>query len=163
MNLTLYKVTADRRSLDKITGVAPVFSSVALYPFREVSVISPVFEVDYNAAYLTCNYLHCDLYDRYYYIQDMQVNTAGRLNIRGYIDVRQSFKAAISGMSCTVIRGAQQPDQIPDDKLPVNPARKDITSIVMQEVNRSFNVNAPYSYLLTVVGGEPNINRGGEQ
>ena len=157
MNLTLYKVTADRRSLDKITGLTPVFSSVALYPFREVSVISPVFEVDYNASYLTCNYLYCDLYDRYYYIQDMQVNTAGRLNIRCYIDVRQSFKAAIRNMSCTVIRGGTQPTNIVDDKLPVNPSHKDITSVTMREIDNSFDVNARYSYLLTVVGGEPNV------
>lgn len=158
MNLTLYKVTADRRSLDKITGLTPVFSSVALYPFREVSVISPVFEVDYNASYLTCNYLYCDLYDRYYYIQDMQVNTAGRLNIRGYIDVRQSYSTAIKNVSCTVVRGGGQPSDVVDSKLPVNPSAKDIMSVVMPEINNSFDVNASYSYLLTVVGGEPNIN-----
>lgn len=158
MNLTLYKVTADRRSLDKITGLTPVYNSLPVYPFREVSVVNPVFIIDYSADYLSCNYVYCDLYDRYYYINNMQVDTAGRLNIYCEIDVRQSYSTAIKNVPCTVVRGGGQPSDVVDTKLPVNPCAKDIMSVVMPEVNNSFDVNASYSYLLTVVGGEPNIN-----
>lgn len=157
MTITLYKVISDKRALDKITGLTPSYPALSVYPLREVSVINPVFIVDYNSGYLSCNYVYCDLYDRYYYITNMQVDTAGRLNIYCDIDVRQSYSTAIKNAPCTVIRGGTQPTNIVDNKLPVNPSHKDITSVTMSEVNNSFDVDASYSYLLTVVGGEPNV------
>lgn len=160
MTITLYKVIADKRALDKVSELTPVYSALPVYPLREVSVVNPVFIIDYSADYLSCNYVYCDLYDRYYYINNMQVDTAGRLNVYCDIDVRQSYSTAIKNVSCTVVRGGGQPTDVVDSKLPVNPSAKDITSVVMPENNNSFDVNASYSYLLTVVGGEPNINGG---
>lgn len=157
MYIDLYKISKDNRVVDKVGGVEPSYTNVALYPLREVSVIRPVFEIDYNAALLQCNYLYCDTFDSYYYIVDSKVNTAGRLALSCFIDVRQTFSNAIVNTPCTVIRGAGYPTQVVDNKLPIDPAHKKITSILLPELSNSFGTDKDYSYLLTVVGGEPNI------
>ena len=157
MYIDLYKISKDTRVIDKVGGVEPSYTNVALYPLREVSVIRPVFEIDYNAALLQCNYLYCDTFDSYYYIVDSKVNTAGRLALSCFIDVRQTYSSSIAATPCTVIRGAQQPTQIVDNKLPIDPAHKKITSVLLPELSDSFGTDKSYSYLLTVVGGEPTI------
>ena len=157
MYIDLYKISKDTRVMDKVGGVEPSYTNVALYPLREVSVIRPVFEIDYNSALLQCNYLYCDTFDSYYYIVDSKVNTAGRLALSCFIDVRQTYSSSIAAVPCTVIRGAPQPSEVVDNKLPIDPAHKKITSILLPELSDSFGTDKDYSYLLTVVGGEPNI------
>ena len=157
MYIDLYKISKDNRVVNKVGGIEPSYTNVALYPLREVSVIRPVFEIDYNSALLQCNYLYCDTFDSYYYIVDSKVNTAGRLALSCFIDVRQTYSSSIAATPCTVIRGAPQPTQIVDSKLPIDPAHKKITSVLLPELSNSFGTDKSYSYLLTVVGGEPNI------
>lgn len=157
MYIDLYKISKDNRVVNKVGGIEPFYTNVALYPLREVSVIRPVFEIDYNSALLQCNYLYCDTFDSYYYIVDSKVNTAGRLALSCFIDVRQTYSSSIAATPCTVIRGAPQPTQIVDSKLPIDPAHKKITSVLLPELSNSFGTDKEYSYLLTVVGGEPNI------
>lgn len=157
MYIDLYKISKDSRVVNKVGGIQPTYTQIPLHPLKEVSSIRPVFEIDFNAARLQCNYLYCDIFDSYYYIIDSKVNTAGRLALSCFIDVRQTFSSAILNAPCTVIRGAQQPTQIVDSKLPIDPAHKKITSVLLPELSDSFGTDKAYSYLLTVVGGEPNI------
>lgn len=157
MYIDLYKISKDNRIVNKVGGIEPSYTNVALYPLREVSVIRPIFEIDYNITLLQCNYLYCDTFDSYYYIIDSKVNTAGRLALSCFIDVRQTYSSSIAATPCTIIRGAPQPTQIVDSKLPIDPAHKKITSVLLPELSDSFGTDKSYSYLLTVVGGEPNI------
>ena len=162
MTINLYKIAKDNRVVDKITGAVALNNNpITIKPTDKISLLQPVFEIDIEAAYMTPNYLYCDTFDSYYYITDVRVNTAQRLELECMIDVRQTFSAALLSSEATVIRNEKllYPTQIQDSKLPVNPSRKIITSIVIPEVNRSFDTAASYSYLLTVVGGEPNINK----
>lgn len=161
MTINIYKIAKDNRVIDKITGaVALNDQPITIKPTEKLSLISPVFEIDFDAAYMTANYLYCDSFDRYYYITDARVNTAQRLELECMVDVRQSFSAALKNSEVTVIRNEKikYPTQIQDNKLPVNPSRKIITSIVIPEIDNSFSTSASYSYLLTVIGGEPEIN-----
>lgn len=161
MTVDLYKIAKDMRVLNKISGASPLNNSpITVKPTEKVSLLSPTFEIDMDATYMTANYLYCDTFDRYYYIRDVRVNTAQRLELECYIDVRQSFMNDMKNSELTVIRNEAVglPTQISDNKLPVNPSRKIITSIVLADSTNSFSVDASYSYLLTVVGGEPNIS-----
>ena len=161
MTVNLYKIAKDNRVVDKITGAVALNNTpITIKPTDKISLLQPVFEIDIESAYMTANYLYCDTFDSYYYITDIRVNTAQRLELECMIDVRQTFSASLLKSDATVIRNEKlrYPTQIQDSKLPVNPSRKIITSIVIPEVNQSFSTSATYSYLLTVVGGEPNIN-----
>lgn len=163
MTINLYRISADPRRLDKLTGAVLINQTpIPIKPTEKVNLRNPVFEIDYNSDYLTANYCYCDDFDTYYFVSPPHLNTGKRLDIPCNIDVRQTFKASILGSECTVLRssGILYPTQIIDTKLPVNPSRKEITSILLPEINNSFGTDKEKSYLLTVVGGEPNINGG---
>ena len=163
VTVDLYKIAKDSRVINKIKNKTPVnLQPITIRPTEKISLIFPTFEIDMNSTYMTANYLYCDTFDSYYYIRDIRVNTAQRLELDCFIDVRQTFMNDLLDSELTVIRneGLFGPTQIRDSKLPVNPARKYITSIELPETSGSFDVDAEYSYLLTVVGGEPDINGG---
>lgn len=160
MTIDLYISAFDKRQLDKITNATKLNQSpVAIMPTSIINSESPVFEIAMNESFLNANYLYCSTFDKYYYITEKRVNTAQRLELVCYVDVRQSFKNAIKQTECTVIRSEAiaTPTRIQDTKLPIDPASKIVTSMVLPETTQSFSTNATYSYLLTVVGGEPNI------
>ena len=159
MTINIYKTAADNRRLDKLTGATLLNNTpITVKPTDKISVLEPVFEIDYDAAYMTANYVYCDVFDSYYYCTT-RINTAQRVELVCAIDVRQTFPTAIKNASCDVIRAESllMPTLIPDDKLPVNPSKKVVTSIKLPETSKTFGTDKEYSYLLTVVGGTPSI------
>lgn len=161
MNITLYQTAADLRALDKITSANRISpeGGITIENTDRIDLLAPVFEIAMNSSYMTANYAYCDTLDRYYYINDIAINTAQRLELHCSVDVRQSFSAAIRATECTIVRAEAiaQPTKIIDNKLPVNPTSKIVTSIVLPETSKSFDTDAEWSYLLTVVGGAPSI------
>lgn len=160
MNITLYSTPADKRAINKLKDAAVLTQTpIVIENTDRIDLLYPVFELAMNTTYMTANYLYCDTLDRYYFITDTRVNTAQRLELVCAVDVRQSFANAIRETECTVIRAESlsTPTRIQDTKLPVDPASKIVTSMLLPETTQSFSTNATYSYLLTVVGGEPNI------
>lgn len=156
MTINLYKISADPRALDKITGVSPVNETpITVEPTERVNILNPVFIINYDETLMTCNYLYCDTFDRYYYINGAAVNTAHRLELACSVDVRQSFAAAIQNSKGIILRATSKgsPTKFPDSKLPVNPTEKIITSIELPELNNELDVDGNYCYLLTVMGG----------
>lgn len=155
MTINLYKISADPRALDKITGVSPVNETpITVDPTERVNILNPVFIINYDETLMTCNYLYCDTFDRYYYINGAAVNIAHRLELACSVDVRQSFAAAIKASKGVILRATSKgaPTRYPDSKLPVYPTGKIITSIELPEINNELDTNGTWSYLLTVVG-----------
>lgn len=159
MTLTLYNITADHKALDKLSTATTITqTALTLSPTEKIDILNPVFYVDYDPTYIGANYCYCDLFARYYYIRGAAA-TAKRFELRCAVDVRQTYAAGIQAASGVVIRAEsfQAPTMYPDSKLPVYPSRKIITSILLPETSGSFNTDAPASYLLTVIGGEPSL------
>lgn len=155
MFINLYKISADPRKLNKLSGVSPVnLDPITVKPTEKVNLINPVFEIDMDETFMTCNYLYCDTFDRYYFINSANVNTGHRLEFNCSIDVRTSFASAIKASSGLILRAQSKgaPTRYPDSKLPVFPTGKIITSIELPEVNKELDTNGTWSYLLTVVG-----------
>lgn len=159
MTINLYTVNKDPRSIDKLTTATLISSGISIEPTEGINTLSPIFRIDYSDAYLGANYLYCDTFDRYYYVSPPRVITGHRIELPCSVDVRQSFQSAILNSSGVIIRAQakDQPTQIVDDKLPINPNRKKICSIILPETSGTFDTDAEYSYLLTVVGGTPNV------
>ena len=162
MNINLYKVYADPRALDKTTGGTLLNSQpIVVKPTEKVNKLSPIFEIAYNSAYFNANYLYCDTFDRYYYIINPAVVTGNRMELTCSVDVRQSFRGRILKTPLTVLRSQSigAPTKYQDQKLPIYPTKKNVTSIEMPENSnafRTFSLNLlDYGYLLTVVGGAP--------
>ena len=80
MYCNLYSISADDRQLVKVVqGTTPVTTQKAdLKPTAEVDIINPTFIFTDVAAVLSCNYLYCNTFGRYYYITKISVDTAQR-------------------------------------------------------------------------------------
>ena len=161
----LYSISADDRQLIKVvTGTTPVTTQKAnIKPTAEVDIINPTFIFDSPATVLTCNYLYCDTFARWYYITNISVDTAQRAIVECKIDVLQTYATEIKNSVATILRSESvgAPTHYTDNKLPVYPNKKNITSIVMP-VNNS-DLSSAYLdgtgdyYILTVVGGTATI------
>ena len=166
MTLYLYDISADTRCLTKITvGVTPAIKTAAdIEPTEGVDVLSPHFILGFDSEYLHCNYLYCAELNRYYYITEMTIDNAQRIHVDCSVDVLQTYASGILSCVATVIRSESigHPTMYTDSKLPVYPTKKNVTSIVMQQVlvplNSQLSTSDGDNYLLTVIGGEPTVN-----
>lgn len=167
MTLTFYNVTADTRCLDKISQLQPTYTTPAspslLKPDTDVDIINPEFDLTYNSIILTSNYVYCDTFGRYYYITNMAVNTAQRIIVSCSVDVLQTYASDIKNSTATILRSESigAPTHYTDSKLPVYPAKNNVTSIIMECQNSDLNdITIPpalaHCYVLTVVAGTPN-------
>lgn len=157
MTCYLYNITADSRKVDKVElGVTPhTDAKTAVKPTAPLDIITPTFIFDYSAAALACNYLYCSEFGRYYFVKNIAVDTAGRINISCAIDVLQTYSAAIKNCRATVIRTATSgaPTMYSDSKFPVYPTKKVVTSITSAETSNSLNADGGYCYVLNTIGG----------
>ena len=156
----LYNVSADSRQVDKVElGVTPhTEAHTAVKPTAALDIISPTFVFDYSAAALSCNYLYCSEFGRFYFVTNIAVDTAGRINISCSIDVLQTYSAAIKNCRATVIRTATSgaPTMYSDSKFPVYPTKKVVTSITSAETSGSLSADGGYCYVLNTIGGTAN-------
>lgn len=160
MTIDLYTNTADRRKLDKSANLTAITGEGGLScrPTAQVNLINPEFEIDFSAAYINANYLYCRDFDRWYFIDNPRFNTAGRYVLPCTLDIRMTARNAISACQATILRAESlgNPTKIPDNKLPINPNKKKVTSIILpQTAGESIGTDITYSYILTVIGGEP--------
>lgn len=165
MYCDLYSISADDRQLVKVVqGTTPVTTQKAdLKPTAEVDIINPTFIFTDVSTVLGCNYLYCNTFGRYYYITNISVDTAQRAIVECRIDVLQTYATQILNSTATILRSESigAPTKYIDNKLPVYPSKKNVTSIVMRQVDVPLNSQLSTSdgdnYLLTVVGGSPSF------
>ena len=164
MTCYLYNIAVDSRVLNKVNADTPYsIAKTTVKPTAALDIISPTFVFDYSAAALACNYLYCQEFGRFYFVNNIAVDTAGRINIQCNIDVLQTYSAQIKNSVATVLRSESvgHPTKYIDSKLPVYPSKKNITSIIMPQIdvplNSKLDTHAEDCYLLTVIGGSPNI------
>ena len=100
MNLTLYYNASERKvvgkSLQNLGNVTGILKG-------DASIMSPTFILEANDNYLSgVNYLHWQETDRYYYIDDIQVMTGGRMVFYCSVDVLQSFATQIKEQTAII-------------------------------------------------------------
>lgn len=159
MTCYLYNISADSRQLVKVDNSTQYTEAhTAVKPTAPLDIITPTFVFDYSAAALACNYLYCSEFGRYYFVTNIAVDTAGRINISCAIDVLQTYSAAIKNCRATVIRTATggKPTMYVDTKFPVYPSKKVVTSVTSAETSGSFSADGGYCYVLNTIGGTSN-------
>lgn len=100
MNLTLYYNSSERkvigkslRNLGNVTGILK----------GDASITSPVFILASNNNYLSgTNYLYWQETGRYYYIDDIELITGGRMVFYCSVDVLESFKTQIKAQTAII-------------------------------------------------------------
>lgn len=152
MNLTLYKTSDDERVLNKtITSVATVTAE----PTENVDILAPEMIIEYDSTYLAANYCYISDFSRYYYIRDIVLLRGHRCKLVLYVDVLKTYNEAIRDCKALITRSETKgkPTQIPDNKLPIDPNRNELLSILFSK--NPFNID-PYSancWQLTTIGG----------
>ena len=156
MTCYLYNIAVDSRVLNKVNADTPYsIAKTTVKPTAALDIISPTFVFDYSAAALACNYLYCQEFNRFYFVNNIAVDTAGRINLQCNIDVLQTYATAIKNCNATVIRTATSgaPTMYTDNKFPVYPSKKVVTSITSAETSNSLSANGGYCYVLNTIGG----------
>lgn len=98
LHLTFYKTSDDPRRINKTLSTVGTATAA---PTAAVDMLTPVLTLNYNSALLSANYVYISEFSRYYYIQNLEIDTAQRLNISCAIDVLMSHAKEIK--NCNVI------------------------------------------------------------
>lgn len=117
-----------------------------------VDQLEPVFIVDYDAAYLTCNYVYCQALGLSYFCR-VSENTAKRIVLTCTVD---PLSVDIDNCKINVIRngGIGAPTKIQDTKLPIIPGEQEIMQTVA--THSALTTSATWCYVITVIGGATN-------
>lgn len=127
-----------------------ILSGVEIHPISTISQENPVFVVDYKVAFLNANYVICHALGRKYFAT-ISTDTANRMIITCSCDYLSSFNLSSCPIQVTRNGGIGKPTNYPDNKYPIYPNIKDITSITRSNPILTANGGA---YVLTVIGGD---------
>jgi len=100
MNLTLYYNSSERKvigkSLQNLGNVTGILKG-------DATITSPVFILASNNNYLSgTNYLYWQETGRYYYIDNIELMTGGRMAFYCSVDVLESFKTQIKAQTAII-------------------------------------------------------------
>lgn len=150
MQITLYQTNSEAARAEKNLSAIDTVNAV---PTDDLDILAPVIVLNYDAAYLAANYVYIDLFKRFYYITDRAVTIGKRIVITCAVDVLMSWVQYMGNNDITVTRSqAAGITKMPDNKLPIIPCEKEITSTILS--SSFFTKTDINSYLLSVIGGD---------
>lgn len=100
MRITIGTCTDDKRVLQKAFSGTDITVQLK----SPCDILNPVFLLQYNAAYMTCNYIYCDEFKRYYYINNILLKPGNQMEISCSVDVLMSFADQILQLRTVIAR-----------------------------------------------------------
>lgn len=158
VSVTFYNCGDDKRVMSK-TLTTGISATAELYD--PTSVTNPRLRVSYNASLLTYNYMYIAQFGRYYFITNVTTDSGGALIIEGAVDVLQTYKTEIAGLSAIVVRGARKNQSgsarstwIEDPRLPIQSGRA-VKAILFENTDLNIDTATLTSnnFVLNVAGG----------
>lgn len=106
MNILLYNNASEPNEINKALTLKDTITSAVIK--GNLSYESPVFTLVYdgNVAH-DINYMYVQELGRYYFITDIINLTGGRYEIRGKVDVLESFKSAVLRLSAVIDKSSE--------------------------------------------------------
>lgn len=154
--------TEDPRKLDKSANFnsnSPVTFTATVK--ENCSAMNPDFIVSASLVNLiNCNYLHCESWARYYFIEDMITMPGGRIAIRCREDVLTSNAGQIGNCTGYLVRTATAEHKnkyIADDQMPVQ-ERRYMETYAFNKSPFTANFSTDGTYVLCVIGGNHNAS-----
>lgn len=139
MNLTLYYNASERKVIGKSLRTLGTVTGVLK---GDASITSPTFILESNNSYLSeTNYLYWQETGRYYYIDDVQMLTGGRMVFVCSVDVLQSFATQIKAQTAIVDKQENNANMYFNDGSFVRDTREFYTVKTFQN---GFNDNGEY-------------------
>lgn len=131
MTINLYTSTADPKIVNKTNYLTEIGStSIIITPKASLDILNPVIDINYNANYITANYAYISDFGRYYYVDSATVQIGQIITLSMSVDPLMSFKDDILGATACITRSESigGPTAVNDDKLPIDPNRKEMLS-----------------------------------
>lgn len=146
MIATFFNCTDDPRKLDK-TLVPVKQKNVEIY--NACSVITPVLSLVYDPDILSCNYLQLNEWNKYYFINNFNVDNAKRLYVISTLDDLYTYREDIRNCVATAIRNqAVGINYVPDPSLPMMPDSNYCVSQVIGQYWSTSVTEQPKHYVL---------------
>lgn len=155
MSLTLYKCSDDRRTLSKhLTSQTNIGSIVIKKP---TTILNPEILINYFSGVLDYNYCYISEFDRFYFIDNIEVMTGNMVAIRCSVDVLYTYNSSIRTLNAILLRNENVGyTEITDNKLPIS---KNKLIKVYEFEGGDFNINSAtnssYNFVINVMGGAP--------
>lgn len=103
VHITLYNNMSDKRTLNKNISAVTSFDNAKTV--ENFNVSTPQFIISYDVSLLTSvNYCYCAETNRYYYINDINILTGGRVQLTCMCDVLMSYKNDINSLTALCVR-----------------------------------------------------------
>ena len=158
MQITMYNCYDDKRKVNKTLGTA--LNSCAVIPTETISLLNPTFIILKSDFNFNANYLYCDTFNRYYFIDNVRVISAQRVIIECSVDVLYSHKDEILNCTTVATRNENTPiNNITDTNLPIISAQN---TRVVKFSKSPFNVSTvnenSRNFIVSVSGGGTNGN-----
>ena len=103
MSITIYNNSSDKRVVVKtLTQVA----SMNYVLLDDCSIISPKMVVSYAGNILSANYAYIAEFGRYYFIDNITILKAQKLQIDMSVDVLETYKTQIKALTCIIKRNS---------------------------------------------------------
>lgn len=112
MEITLYNTTSDKR---KVIKDLTLKLTLQCQLFETCDILNPIFILAKNDNIIGCNYLYCARFERYYYIEKIEIIDGARFKISCKVDVLMSNSANIKNLNCTLTRSASNYNLYLDD------------------------------------------------
>ena len=163
MTLEFYANTSDpRKAVKSIGDVIHTVNNAAIY--RECSLMTPEFLIDYSPVVAACNYLYAgvtmsdETYGAYYFIKDRIVMPGGRMVIICAKDVLSTWWHKLKDCTANVIRQENihegEPDRFLIDNMMPSKVTTLTTPIKLKGAKPAFvHDTTGASYVVTVIGG----------
>lgn len=148
MIIDIYNNTSDNRYATK--DLTPIAQNITVLPYDSLNRDTPNFIIAHNALAYNANYLYCDTFGRYYYINTITLDTGGRMILHCKCDVLASAINQLTNCKCTVTRSEmiEKSTDIPDTQLPVNPVAYDTLSQIFP-----VSIGNTTQFVLITIGG----------
>lgn len=143
MNITLYNFGGDRRTLDKFLTLIANVPLIAITD--STSILKPSILIETRS--FNFNYVYIPAFNRYYYVDNIELVNGGRIRINLSVDVLMSHKTSINNSIVIAERSASNSDpDLPDTAINY----KDNAEVKIYEHGTSpFNTN---TYILNICG-----------
>lgn len=120
MDINFYNNSSQSNVLEK--KIELIGNTIILEPYDTIDLLNPIVLVNYNAAFLNSNYAYIPELKRYYFIENIGLETARRMRVALRVDPLMSFKDSILDATVTVLRNENiGPTNVVDSKLPIDP------------------------------------------
>lgn len=153
MFMTLYKTADDRRRIGK--SLTDGFGINDIEIKQDTNILNPSIIIKYFSGVMTYNYCYISIFDRYYYITNINVLSGGRVELVCEVDVLNTYATSIKALSAILVRGSVgTPTMIIDNRLPIKQTKNVKTyEFSGGDFNIDIATKLSNNFVLNIMGG----------